>query len=248
MFDGLAAAADAAKCFCWGSPDLALLLRCVMCTMCCCCSWRCASSTWLCQRASALGFWVPTELENQRASPCLWAFRSLLPAQPSSVRTAPFLGGRGCLELQGTGTLLCSIVAPNPCPYSCCSCCCCCLPGGHDITKGMRSIYSIMGLCPQHDLLWNTLSGHEHLLFYGTLKGMSGGGGSLCSVNSSSRWWWTCLMVSRPLATSNKMHFVRCIIQRLRGQPVSPEWHSGDNRAFFGKVPKMSEHSLPSII
>lgn len=47
--------------------------------------------------------------------------------------------------------------------------------GGHDIAAGMQPIYSIMGLCPQHDLLWATLSGREHLRFYGTLTGMSGG-------------------------------------------------------------------------
>jgi hypothetical protein len=45
---------------------------------------------------------------------------------------------------------------------------------GHDISHGMRPIYNIMGFCPQHDLLWTTLSGKEHLRFYGTLKGMSG--------------------------------------------------------------------------
>jgi ABC-type multidrug transport system ATPase subunit len=45
---------------------------------------------------------------------------------------------------------------------------------GHDISHGMRPIYNIMGLCPQHDLLWATLSGREHLRFYGALKGMSG--------------------------------------------------------------------------
>jgi hypothetical protein len=46
--------------------------------------------------------------------------------------------------------------------------------GGNDISKGMRPIYGIMGLCPQHDLLWGILTGREHLRFYGTLKGMSG--------------------------------------------------------------------------
>ena len=28
-----------------------------------------------------------------------------------------------------------------------------------------------MGVCPQHDLLWEQLTGEEHLLFYGRLKG-----------------------------------------------------------------------------
>jgi len=38
----------------------------------------------------------------------------------------------------------------------------------------MEYIYSIMGVCPQHDLLWDTLTGREHLLFYGRLKGLKG--------------------------------------------------------------------------
>lgn len=63
---------------------------------------------------------------------------------------------------------------PHKTHYAITHCMCLLIPGGHDITKGMRNIYSIMGLCPQHDLLWGTLSGREHLLFYGTLKGMAG--------------------------------------------------------------------------
>jgi ABC-type Na+ transport system ATPase subunit NatA len=31
-----------------------------------------------------------------------------------------------------------------------------------------------MGLCPQHDLLWETLTSREHLTFYGRLKGLEG--------------------------------------------------------------------------
>jgi ABC-type multidrug transport system ATPase subunit len=31
--------------------------------------------------------------------------------------------------------------------------------GGYDITKDMDEIYSLMGVCPQHDLLWETLTG-----------------------------------------------------------------------------------------
>lgn len=34
----------------------------------------------------------------------------------------------------------------------------------------MADIYAMMGVCPQHDLLWETLTGREHLLFYGRLK------------------------------------------------------------------------------
>ena len=32
----------------------------------------------------------------------------------------------------------------------------------------------IMGVCPQHDLLWDRLTSREHLNFYGRLKGLSG--------------------------------------------------------------------------
>lgn len=36
----------------------------------------------------------------------------------------------------------------------------------------MADIYATMGVCPQHDLLWDTLTGREHLLFYGRLKNL----------------------------------------------------------------------------
>ena len=42
------------------------------------------------------------------------------------------------------------------------------------ITSDMMSIHSEMGVCPQHDVLWNDLTAEEHLLFYGRLKGFSG--------------------------------------------------------------------------
>ncbi|KAK1357752.1 ABC transporter domain-containing protein [Heracleum sosnowskyi] len=45
---------------------------------------------------------------------------------------------------------------------------------GLDIRTNMDGIYSNMGVCPQHDLLWNTLTGREHLLFYGRLKNLKG--------------------------------------------------------------------------
>ena len=32
-----------------------------------------------------------------------------------------------------------------------------------------------MGVCPQHDVLWSDLTAREHLLFYGRLKGLTGG-------------------------------------------------------------------------
>ncbi|KAL2340803.1 hypothetical protein Fmac_008743 [Flemingia macrophylla] len=45
---------------------------------------------------------------------------------------------------------------------------------GLDIRTHMDGIYSSMGVCPQHDLLWESLTGREHLLFYGRLKNLKG--------------------------------------------------------------------------
>ncbi|KAK1298625.1 ABC transporter A family member 7 [Acorus calamus] len=43
-----------------------------------------------------------------------------------------------------------------------------------DIQTDMDEIYTKMGVCPQHDLLWEMLTGREHLLFYGRLKNLKG--------------------------------------------------------------------------
>ncbi|XP_020227731.1 ABC transporter A family member 7 [Cajanus cajan] len=45
---------------------------------------------------------------------------------------------------------------------------------GLDIRTHMEGIYTTMGVCPQHDLLWESLTGREHLLFYGRLKNLKG--------------------------------------------------------------------------
>ncbi|CAN6984901.1 unnamed protein product [Brassica oleracea var. botrytis] len=45
---------------------------------------------------------------------------------------------------------------------------------GLDICNDMDRVYTSMGVCPQHDLLWETLTGREHLLFYGRLKNLKG--------------------------------------------------------------------------
>lgn len=45
---------------------------------------------------------------------------------------------------------------------------------GMDIRLDMDKIYTGIGVCPQHDLLWETLTGREHLLFYGRLKKLKG--------------------------------------------------------------------------
>ncbi|KAG9143528.1 hypothetical protein Leryth_015949, partial [Lithospermum erythrorhizon] len=45
---------------------------------------------------------------------------------------------------------------------------------GLDLLTQMDKIYTSMGVCPQHDIHWDTLSGREHLLFYGRLKNLGG--------------------------------------------------------------------------
>ncbi|KAG2649453.1 hypothetical protein PVAP13_1NG102200 [Panicum virgatum] len=43
---------------------------------------------------------------------------------------------------------------------------------GMDIRLDMGKIYTGIGVCPQFDLLWETLTGREHLMFYGRLKNL----------------------------------------------------------------------------
>ncbi|CAG8641009.1 16181_t:CDS:2 [Dentiscutata erythropus] len=41
-----------------------------------------------------------------------------------------------------------------------------------DILTNMREVYMSIGVCPQHDILWDDLTVGEHLLFYARLKGI----------------------------------------------------------------------------
>jgi len=43
--------------------------------------------------------------------------------------------------------------------------------GGYDIETDMDRVHQIMGVCPQFDTLWDTLTPFETLLFYSRLKG-----------------------------------------------------------------------------
>ncbi|KNC47836.1 ATP-binding cassette transporter [Thecamonas trahens ATCC 50062] len=43
---------------------------------------------------------------------------------------------------------------------------------GHSIVTGMAQIRAVMGVCPQHDILWGELTGREHLELYAGLKGV----------------------------------------------------------------------------
>ncbi|XP_021314989.1 ABC transporter A family member 8 isoform X2 [Sorghum bicolor] len=45
---------------------------------------------------------------------------------------------------------------------------------GMDIRTDMSEIYTRIGVCPQFNLLWETLTGREHLMFYGRLKRLNG--------------------------------------------------------------------------
>lgn len=45
---------------------------------------------------------------------------------------------------------------------------------GYDITTQTREARSHLGLCPQHNVLFNELTVHEHLEFFSRIKGLSG--------------------------------------------------------------------------
>ncbi|KAL4858934.1 ABC transporter A family member 5 [Chlorella vulgaris] len=45
---------------------------------------------------------------------------------------------------------------------------------GLDIGTDMDQVYALTGACPQHDLLWDGLTGREHLLFYARIKAFKG--------------------------------------------------------------------------
>jgi ABC-type multidrug transport system ATPase subunit len=46
---------------------------------------------------------------------------------------------------------------------------------GHAISSegGLDCVRPLMGVCPQFDVLWQQLSGREHLTIYGLVKGLS---------------------------------------------------------------------------
>lgn len=41
---------------------------------------------------------------------------------------------------------------------------------GMSVPRDLQKVYSVMGNCPQHDLLWPNLTGREHLYFYGQVR------------------------------------------------------------------------------
>jgi ABC-type multidrug transport system ATPase subunit len=42
------------------------------------------------------------------------------------------------------------------------------------LDRDLAQIYQKMGVCPQHDILWGSLTGKMHVAFFGRLKGMKG--------------------------------------------------------------------------
>jgi ABC-type multidrug transport system ATPase subunit len=46
------------------------------------------------------------------------------------------------------------------------------LVAGHDITTQIDQVHKYLGVCPQFDVLWDTLTPREHVLFYARLKGV----------------------------------------------------------------------------
>ena len=47
-----------------------------------------------------------------------------------------------------------------------------CFVFGYSVRHARRAVYNLLGICPQHDVLWRTLTVQEHLELYATLKGV----------------------------------------------------------------------------
>ena len=43
---------------------------------------------------------------------------------------------------------------------------------GQSITSSMSEIRKVMGVCPQHDILWKQLSAEEHLFLFAQIRGV----------------------------------------------------------------------------
>jgi ABC-type multidrug transport system ATPase subunit len=45
---------------------------------------------------------------------------------------------------------------------------------GKSIRGELSSIHTMMGVCTQYDILWETMTGREHLQFFGKLRNLQG--------------------------------------------------------------------------
>ena len=43
---------------------------------------------------------------------------------------------------------------------------------GRSLQDELSSVYMMLGTCPQENILWDSLTGHEHLLYYARLRGL----------------------------------------------------------------------------
>ena len=77
---------------------------------------------------------------------------------------------------------------------------------GYDIRRDMGAVYGLMGVCPQHDLLWDQLTASEHLLFYGRLKNLK-----VCQQTVSSQFKMSTAAVRRIMIQSFCLHF-KCFL------------------------------------
>ena len=50
-----------------------------------------------------------------------------------------------------------------------------CYVFGLSICRCARRVYTLMGICPQHDVLWRSLTVSEHMRHYAALKGVPRG-------------------------------------------------------------------------
>ena len=78
-----------------------------------------------------------------------------------------------CLGLLGpngagkstTFNMLCGFISPTSGDALVC---------GHSIVTERNEMNSLVGVCPQDNLLWDSLTIREHFIFYGRLKNLSG--------------------------------------------------------------------------
>ena len=97
-----------------------------------------------------------------------WYF-SILVAMPTTRVLTVYCyvlthGGKGCLHTPiatgktSTLSMLMGLLEPTSGTAT---------VAGLDLRRDLRAIHTVMGVCPQFDVLWNELTAREHLSFYG---------------------------------------------------------------------------------
>jgi hypothetical protein len=62
---------------------------------------------------------------------------------------------------------------------------------------GLAHIRSTIGVCPQFDVLWDDLTGEEHMLIFGNMKGF--GGAAIVQQQASEKLAEVCAALPVPL-------------------------------------------------